>query len=75
MSDQTCTSFWNEERGVYQISLGDEIISETNDTRTAMDICRRRSEMVLAHEYYEHAKKRFHGLCDVWPPKEVTGDE
>ena len=63
-------SHWKEERGVYELSLHGEIIAETSDTRVAMDICRRRSEYLLANNFLEEANRRYCQLVAAYPPTE-----
>ena len=68
-------SFWNEQRGVYEIWYRGEIIAETTKTDVSLEICKRYSEIAVYKDHYKAARKRFTNIVEAYPRLHPTTGE
>lgn len=66
-------SFWNETRGVYELSLDGERIAETTDTKTSMRFCSAYSEIGIAQRHLDMVTQHFIDLRLAHPVQD-TGE-
>ena len=63
-------SFWNQERGVYEISIGREIVAETSVTKTMLRMLTQNAEVLALKDAYKQQERGLKELLAAYPPEQ-----